>query len=288
MNETRFLSISQMLKATPLVEGDRRYVYIEASNEALDQQNETVLAKALAESSDYFLRYGNLDIDHITQIGVKAGIPEYELYEIGRPVDVRVDGAKTFVKGEVFTGAGKAAEKANNFWSTLTELNPPQRWYPSVGGQVLARESAVDPKGYHKKSLVTKVRWTNIGFSKTPVNSEVPTVSTVPFGVLAKCWGTAGLDLEKALEAGYGTNAADLTGGGALRKQSLYGVPLSYFDFREAMGSALSGGQIKNPSARTLAAFASDAWGLPHNKAAEWVERFMRDVSKHMHRSIKS
>ncbi len=280
--EPEFLCITQMLKATPAEEGGERYIYLEASNEALDVQNEVVLAKALEESASYYLRYGNIDLDHLTQVGAKAGIPDYNLFEIGRPVDVRVDGTRTFVKGQIFTGAGPTAEKANQFWDSITGLNPPQQWYPSVGGAVLEKSTEVDSKTKAKRSMVTRVRWTNIGMSKTPVNIEVPTASTIPFGVLAKCWGPGGLDLNKAIEAGYGTDSAILTGGGAMRKQSLHGAPANYWDFREKISGAMMKKTIGKPTASRLIDFAVSQYGCARDEAAEYVERLMRDVKREL------
>jgi hypothetical protein len=281
--QQQFLSIGDMLKATPFEEGEDRFVFIEASNEALDQQGEVVLTKALADSADYFLRYGNLDIDHITQIGAKAGIADYELFEIGRPVDVKIDGRRTLVKGQVYCGEGPVAERANRFWDSLTKLNPPQRWYPSVGGQVLApKMTVIDPQTNAKKAVVTQVRWTNIGFSKTPVNQMVPVASTIPFGAFAKCWSAAGFDLGKALEAGYGTDAAALTGGAALRRQSLHGSPINYWDWRDALSAALVKKEISDPTAARLLEFSVSRMGVSRNQSAEWVERFLRDLSRHL------
>jgi hypothetical protein len=90
-----YLSIGSMLKATPVLESGQRLIYLEASNESLDQQNEVVLQKALKDSADWFLRYGNLDTDHITMLGKPnpakghPGIPDSQYYEIGRPLEVR-------------------------------------------------------------------------------------------------------------------------------------------------------------------------------------------------------
>lgn len=274
-----YLCITQMLKASPSVEHGERFVYLEASNEARDQQGEIVLAKALAESADYYLRYGNLDLDHLTQLGPKAGIADYAMYEIGRPVEVKVAGGRTLVKGQIYKGSGPVADKANQFWSSLTEISPPQRWYPSVGGAVMEKALDIDPKTGAKHAVVKKVRWTNIGFSKTPVNQTVPTVTTVPFDALAKCWGPGGLDLAKALEAGYGTDSAQLEGGGAMRKQSLHGVPINYFDMRDRLASALRDGKAgKNPGARKLVEYTASTFGVSLDEAAETVERFMRDL----------
>jgi hypothetical protein len=274
-----YLSIGSMLKATPQMDGGQRIVYFEASNEDLDQQGEVIAAKALAESADYFKRYGNIDIDHFTMIGAKSGIPDYTMYEIGRPVEVRQTGATTFVKAEIYSGAGPAAERANQFWSSLTEISPPARWYPSVGGSVLEKSVEVDPGTKLRKAIIKKVRWTNIGVSKTPVNQHVSTCATVPVGAFAKCWTAGGLDLAKALEAGYGTDSAAMAGGAAMREQSLDHKIHSYFDFRNKLaGRMRSGAAGKNPGARDLVEMAAKQFSLPRDQAAEWVERFMRDL----------
>lgn len=274
-----YLSIGSMLKATPHTEGAKRYVYIEASDETVDAQNEIVLQKALRESSKYFEKYGNLDIDHITMIGARAGIPNYSMFEIGHPVEVAFNGDKTFVKGEIATGDGQACDKANQFWSSMTDRDPPAKWYPSVGGAVLDRDVEIDPRTNMRKAIVKKVRWSNIGFSRTPVNQNVQTVTTIPYDVLAKSWGVGGLDLSKALEASASTDVAALTGGGALGAQSLDDAPKSYLDFRELLAGDMHAGKLGNdPGLKEMARYAHKKFSLPLEKAAEWVERFARDL----------
>jgi len=282
-NCPEYLCIGSMLKATPRMEGNNRFIYIEASNEVEDQQNEVVLQKALRDSADWFLQYGNLDIDHYTLIGKPnpklgtPGIPGCELFEIGRPVDVKFSGGATFVKGLIATGSGPASEKANEFWSSLVDISPPARWYPSVGGHVMETAVEIDPDTKSRKAYVKKVRWSNIGFSKTPVNQAVPTVATVPFGVLAKSWGVAGLDFVKALEASYSTDMANLSGGGALGMQSLDGAPNNYFEFRDLLAGAIkSGAASATPAA--LIDYCNKRFGLALSDAAEYVERFYRDL----------
>lgn len=267
-----------MLKATPSTEGADRFVYLEASNEARDYQGEVVMAKALAESADYFQKYGNLDIQHRSLIGLANGEHDYHLHEIGRPDEVRVDGSSTFVKGVIFSGEGQAAAAANNFWDSITKLNPPMRWYPSVAGKITGSEKFIDPDTKQPRRRITKVVWANVGFSRTPVNPKVPTVSTVPFGVLAKCWGTGGLDLTKALEAGYGTDSATLTGGAALREQSLDGAPQTYPEFRDRLVKAIKAGK----AGRSLGDFRSHArkLGLPESQADEWSGLFIDDLKR--------
>lgn len=278
-----YISVGSMLKATPAMEAGERICYFEASDESLDVQNEVVAAKALAESADYFLRYGNIDIDHFTMIGAKAGIPDYPLYEIGRPVDVRQRDGRTFVKAQIYSGTGRAAERANQFWSSLTEINPPARWYPSVGGAVLQKSVEIDPDTKMRKAIIKKVRWSNIGVSKTPVNQNVPNCATMPIGAFAKSMTAAGLDLSKALTAGYGTDAAALTGGSALRKQSLHGAR-DYSRMREFVAAAIRDDRIKAPFASSIMSFAVDEFGLSEDEAAEFTERLMRDISRHIRR----
>lgn len=276
-----YLSIGAMLKATPSTEGGRRYLYMEASNEGLDQQAEVVAKAALADSASYYLRYGNVDIDHLTQIGPKLGIPDYALYEVGRPVDVAQRGSATFVKAEIFAGEGPAAEKANMLWSGLTEIKPEQRWYPSVGG-VIPKEGksvvadAQAPGG--RKVVISKVRWTNIGLSKTPVNQHVAACAVIPVGAFAKSWGVGGLDIRKALEAGYGTDSATLEGGAAMRKQSLDKKPINYWDWRDSVSNAMRKGECGDNTARSLIDHSVKTYGYSEDEAAEHVERFMNDL----------
>ncbi|WP_293371590.1 hypothetical protein [Nevskia sp.] len=276
MTALHHISITDVLKATPATEGGKRIVYVEASNEGLDQQNEVVLAKALSESADYYMKFGNLDLDHITQVGAKAGVPDYHFFEIGQPEQVEVSGKRTFVKGLIYQGEGPAAQRANEFWDSLTGTNPPQRWYPSIGGEVLEKSSDIGPNG--KRALIRRVRWTNIGFSKTPVNAEVPTVSAMPIGAFAKAWTADGL-FAKALEAGYGTDAASLTGGGALRRQSLEGHPISYWDFRNRLAGDLTSKNLTNSGSKELVQWATERFAMGRELAAEWVQRFMADLS---------
>jgi len=276
-----FLSVSDLLKATPVTEGDNRFVYFEASNESVDQQGEVVLAKALAESAAYYLQFGNLDIDHYTQIGAKLGIPNYELFEIGRPIDVRLDRGSTFVKAQVYRGEGPAAEQANGFWSSVTDLSPPKRWFPSVGGKVISKAITIDPATKAKRAIIEKVRWSNVGLSRMPVNANLATVSTVPFGALTKSLCAEGFDFAKAMEAGYGTDAATLSGAGALRRQSLEPNLLSYWDFRDGLADLIRKGKVSGGKPAELVRVAQDHFGMSPDIAAASVERFLSDLSQH-------
>jgi hypothetical protein len=276
-----FLTITDCLKAMPAMEGGARFIYMEASNQARDYQGEIVLAKALAESADYYRRFGNLDLDHITQIGPRVGIPDYALFEIGRPVEVVAQGDRTFVKGAIYAGDGQVAERANQFWESITRLNPPQQWFPSVGGQVIEKGTELDPTTRTTAAVIRKVRWTNIGFSKTPVNLTVPSVATVPLPIFAKSWTAAhGLVLKsEGLSIGTPTtDSAAMVGGQALTGQSLDRKVQSYWDFRDRMARDVRRKQV-HPVLTEMVRHAADRFGLSQAESAEWTERFLADLS---------
>lgn len=278
-----YLSIECMLKATPAQEGDQRFIYLEASREARDQQNELVLAKALEESADHYLKFGNIDIDHksMPSVAKMHGIETPELWEVGTPVDVRVDGVSTFVKALLYSGDTPLAAKANMVWDSMTRLNPPRKWYPSVGGKVLAKSLKLDPDTGDKLGVVSKVRWTNVAISQHPVNQHVGGIATIPFGVLAKSWGAEGFDMTKALTASYATDAAAKVGGAALTTQSLdtgVNAPKSYYDFRERLSAAIRGGEVDRVNAEGLVSFSAGKFGLSYDESAEWVDRFLSDL----------
>lgn len=267
---------SAFLKAVPAEEAGERFLYMEASNEDPDHQHEVVLQKALEDSASYFLRHGNLDLSHYTLLGPKAGIANHYEYEIGKPVDVRVQGDRTFVKAQLYKGDSAMARNANMVWDSLTKQSPPARWYPSVGGAVLAKSVRVDPDTKAKVGVVERVRWSNIALDRMPVNKTVPEISTLPVGTFAKSLG--GFVIAKALEAGTATDVAALTGGGALGKQSLDRTIHSYWDFREVLAGALRRGRVQ-PKPAALQRYALSL-GLDPDAAAEFVERFFHDMQR--------
>lgn len=281
-----FLSISGLLKATPRSENGERFIYFEASNETVDQQGERVLAQALAASAELFRRHGNIDIDHETQLRRQ---PDWMLYEIGRPVDVQVDGPRTFVKAQLYQGDTELARNANRVWESLTQLTPPARWYPSVGGAVLEKGYEIDPDSKARVALIKQVRWTNVALSRTPVNQAVPTVQTVPVGALTKSWTPAGLNWAKALEAGYGTDSAQLTEGAALRQQSLDPQIQSYWDFRDRFADDLRQKkvQVRKSDLRPLYDYIRRTYRLPADQAADYLERFVRDLIRFGHDRVR-
>lgn len=267
---------SAFLKATPAEEDGERYLYMEASNEGRDYQDEIVLQKALEESAEYYLRHGNIDLSHYTLLGPKAGIANHYEYEIGKPVDVGVQGARTFVKAWLYKGDSAMARNASMVWDSLTKQSPPARWYPSVGGAVLAKSVRIDPETKARVGVVERVRWSNIALDRMPVNRTVPEISTLPIGTFAKSLG--GFVISKALDASAATDVATLTGGGALGRQSIDRKIQSYWDFRNVLAGALRRGKVR-PKLAAAQRYALSL-GLDPDSASDFVERFFHDMKQ--------
>src|SRR3546814_19196264 len=87
-----------------------------------------VLSKALQDSADHFLKFGNLDIDHksMPSVARQYGIADPESWEIGLPTEVRFKDGVTFVKAKLFSGDTPLAARANMVWDRMTRLNPPR------------------------------------------------------------------------------------------------------------------------------------------------------------------
>ncbi len=232
--EDEFLAVHlPFLKATPHTEGDDRFIFCEASNQSYDQESDEILKSALEGSSGYYQENGNVDVDHLTILGYRIGLRNPHLYEIGRPAEVRFAGKSTLVKAKLYRGEGPAAEMANYVWSTFA-LDPPMRWFPSVGGDKRGVKKIVDPATGLHKSVVTKVLWKNLALSKQPQNLSVPAVSTIGFDEFAKGVLLAGANVDdgpclgtccKAITAlPSPTDVGQRTGGAALAPQSLHGA----------------------------------------------------------------
>jgi hypothetical protein len=275
-----YIALGGFLKASASADGGRRLLYMEASNEGSDYQNEVVLQKALHDSSDYFMRHGNVDLEHYSILGPAGPAKgDYATYEIGKPCEVSMRGAQTFVKAELFKGESPMAKNANMVWDSLTRQTPPCRWYPSVGGAVMAKGVRIDPVTQMRTAVIEKVRWNNIGLTRTPVNRSVPEASAIPIGVFAKALN--GFVLAKTLTSGYGTDDATLTGGASLRKQSLAGKPFSYFDWRERISKSIRDGKVgRNPGARELVDHSMKTYALSAADAAEHVHHFLTDLKR--------
>lgn len=280
------VSFETLLKARPANEGGDRVIYVEASKEAKDQQNEIVLSKALKESADHFLKFGILDIDHksMPPVARRLGIERPEEWAIGQPLDVSFNGDMTFVKAQLYQGDTTLVRRANDVWDGLTKVSPPVRYYASVGGAVLEKSIEIDPDTKERVAVISKVRWNNLALSLSPVNQHLDSASSAPIGTFCKSLNGF---VVKTLEAGYGTDSAALTGGAALRKQSLHGTPIMYPDFREEMARFLNGiRRIGRDNSmgdkevlKSLAIYSANRYAIGEDEASELIERFFTDLN---------
>jgi hypothetical protein len=187
---------SQFCKAFPEVEGGQRVLYMQASTPSIDSQNERILTDALMESKDWFLKHGRIDLDHATvwklirDTELDPGNPY--IREIGIPKEVILKHEKgepsVWVKAEIFQSKNpnnQATKAADWFWETL-ELEPPMPWYPSVAGSLLPGGTTETFENGKKIRTINKLRWHSIGLTRTPINSNLSTINTVPMGAFVK------------------------------------------------------------------------------------------------------
>lgn len=175
-------------------------IYLQASNEGIDQDDEVVLCKALKDAADYYMTHGVISYDHKHKILHDPG------FIIGEPTDVAfTDKNETLVKGFLY----KENKIAQNLWDNIQ--SGAKRLGASVGGGILKKAKDVSDK---IKGLVSKVIWDEVAVTHKPVNDgTLGLVSIIPFAEFAK-----------ALMAGSGVNAAHFTGGRALTGESLMGA----------------------------------------------------------------
>lgn len=173
------ISMPALVKAS--VKGDKRIVEVEASNEVVDSEGDVILQQALLESSASFIKSGHLDLDHISEIGDRLGIPNPSSYIIGVPVEVTDLGNKrTGVVGEIRRAKdGKVNAKSNKFdefWDSL-QSDPPIRWQASIYGFPKAdmvddcRSGSCD--GDATRFLVKGLDWKSLAFTRNPINTAI-------------------------------------------------------------------------------------------------------------------
>lgn len=258
------------LKATPHTEGDDRFLLIEPTNEERDIQGHIVPRSVLARSAAYYHKFGNVDISHRTHPKVVEDkkIENPREWEIGRPVEVHVD-PTIVVKAQIYAGH----KMADWFWSTQVAQRPPMPWWPSIGGQ-----SVVGPDG-----VVTHALWDNIGLDNRPVNKALPTVTVVQ-----------PVEMLKALVGAGGTDKAELTGGAALRRESLRGAQgsrdLDYWQMSSALISLIAKGDFylgESPNEDVVVGAIAQYFrsrGVSETEAGALARRFILDVGERMKR----
>ncbi len=190
-----FYSPFEMVLVKAAEENGNWIVYLEASNESIDKDNEVVMQKALQEASEYYVKHGVLSWDH------KHKQMHDPNYIIGEPLDVAFPSTgKTLVKGRLY----KNNRRAQGVWENLRSEST--RFGASVGGYVLQ-------KGAEGKK-VQKVFWDETAITHKPINEPTQgNVSIVPMK-----------EFRKALMAGAGINPAEFSSGRSLIGESMQGV----------------------------------------------------------------
>ena len=185
---------------------DGNYIFeTEASNENLDLQNQIIQQKALTDSKEYFLSNGVISDDHQhKRYDANGNIISDKTKIIGEPISVRTEGTRTFVKGKLYS----YVEAAKPFIDLLKAHS--SRVKASVGGI-----KPIVRKNKDGTETVTAFLWNDLALTCSPVNYTV--------GSAAFAKSMSNVDFCKALSAGYGTDAATMTGGRCLQKEDLEG-----------------------------------------------------------------
>lgn len=185
---------------------DGNYIFeTEASNENLDLQNQIIQQKALTDSKEYFLSNGVISDDHQhKRYDKKGNVISDKTKIIGEPISVRTEGTRTFVKGKLYS----YVEAAKPFIDLLKARS--SRVKASVGGI-----KPIVRKNKDGTETVTAFMWNDLALTCSPVNYTV--------GSAAFAKSMSNVDFCKALSAGYGTDAATMTGGRCLQKEDLEG-----------------------------------------------------------------
>jgi len=166
-----------LIKALTPDSSGRRIVEVEASTETIDVDGDVILQKALLDSGGSFVANGHLDIDHLSEFGMRMGIPDPSSYIIGRPLEVKsMDGARTFVKGEISRSRDGSFDPKNyrydEFWGSL-QGDPPVVWYSSIYGFPTDLEDC--QSGFCKSGatryLIKGIDWKSLAFTRTPKNT---------------------------------------------------------------------------------------------------------------------
>jgi hypothetical protein len=194
---------------------DENIIYIEASNEKSDRQDDTVLQKALREQAKEFMRRGLISYDHLHKV------LKDPRYIIGEPLDVKFpDDGRTLVKARLYPSNEYAADLKKKLKDNCTRLGS------SIGGFITKRVKSVD-KLRKSVNYISGIIWDEVALTFKPVNSDtLGTVQYVPYSEFAKsfCSESYQPEIFKALMAGGGTDAAAFTGGRTLIPESLQGV----------------------------------------------------------------
>lgn len=180
--ETLIIEIPAIIKAKTDKEG-RRMVEVESSNEEVDSEGDVILQSALLDAGPAFIKTGNLDIDHISEIGSRYGIQNTASYIVGRPTEVKDIGkGRTSVVGEIMRsrdGHDPVKNRYDEFWDSLNS-DPPVNWrasiygFPTADGLIDCAKAGPGEKTYGAtRYLVKGISWRSLAFTRNPINDAI-------------------------------------------------------------------------------------------------------------------
>ena len=175
--EAVLISIPTIIKAVADDTG-RRLVSVEASNEVLDGEGDIILQSALMGSAASFVKTGHIDIDHISELGDRLGVPDPMSFIIGRPLEVKDLGDKrTGVIIEIFRSHDGTVDPKKNrydsFWESL-HTDPPVKWRSSIYGfPIDGQIEDHRDKGGKTRFIVKGIDWRSLAMTRNPVNTAI-------------------------------------------------------------------------------------------------------------------
>lgn len=174
MKDALCIETIALVKAVASHDG-RRLIEVEASNEAVDQEGDVILQKALLDSAADFIARGHIDIDHISEIGDRYGIPDVDSYKIGKPTEViDLGGGRTAVRAELFKGKFRADE----VWESM-QGEKPKEWrasiygFPKDNGVLNAAKASHSIAPDATRYIVTDIDWCSLALTENPVNDSI-------------------------------------------------------------------------------------------------------------------
>lgn len=228
---------------------DPSIIYLEASNEIPDSDDELVIMKALKDEAEEFLRKGIISYDHLHKI------EKNPKYIIGEPLDVKfTENNVTLVKAKLYQSKEYAQEILKLIADESTRLGA------SIGGAIVSKS-----KGYSKRAggvipIIDKIKWDEVAITYKPVNADtLGKCSFLPFKEFSKSFLVqTSEEIAKAMEAGAGVNAGAFTGGKALIPESIGKQTVKKGFWVDVLKNIMSGRIVDYNSLRTYLCNMSD------------------------------
>lgn len=199
--EPIIITFPAVVKARAITSGGSRLIECEASNQEVDLEGDVIEQKALLDSAEGFIKYGHIDIDHISELGSRVGISNPSSYIIGRPIEVKdLGGKRTGIVGEIMRSRdGSINPEQNKYdevWKSL-QSDPPVIWRASVYGfpdpaGVIDCSDTICQSGatrYH----ITKMEWKSLALTRNPVNNAIKGCVTIVSAKAHVAWLRKGI-----------------------------------------------------------------------------------------------